>query len=149
MAENSWHRYDMKKLRHCHPTYMSRDSKRLKKLSSNWLNSSNCTNTASEKNATIFVFLVLPGSAEAQVSWGGIVKRLLIAYFTGSISAKNIKICSRVSKLTYSKSKVGLFWDTMYFGTYIRILTYVIVGFVAYVKGKLYKINNYITPLLY
>ena len=22
MAENSWHRYDMKKLRHCHPMYM-------------------------------------------------------------------------------------------------------------------------------
>jgi len=21
MAENSWHRYDMKKLRHCHPMY--------------------------------------------------------------------------------------------------------------------------------
>ena len=23
MAENSWHRYDMKKLRHCHPMYRS------------------------------------------------------------------------------------------------------------------------------
>jgi len=22
MAENSWHRYDMKKLRHCHPMYI-------------------------------------------------------------------------------------------------------------------------------
>jgi len=29
----------------------------------------------------------LPGSAEAQVIWGGIVKRLLIAYFIGNISA--------------------------------------------------------------
>jgi len=45
-------------------------------------------------------FSVLPGSAEAQVIWGGIVKRLLIAYFIGNISAKkNIKMCSRVSKL--------------------------------------------------
>jgi len=24
MAENSWHRYDMKKLRHCHPMYTER-----------------------------------------------------------------------------------------------------------------------------
>jgi len=30
----------------------------------------------------------LPGSAEAQVISGGIVKRLLIAYFIGNISAK-------------------------------------------------------------
>jgi len=34
-------------------------------------------------------FRILPGSAEAQVIIrGGIVKRLLIAYFIGSISAK-------------------------------------------------------------
>jgi len=33
-------------------------------------------------------FHVLPRSAEAQVIWGGIVKRLLIAYFIGNISAK-------------------------------------------------------------
>jgi len=38
-------------------------------------------------------FRVLPGSAEAQVIWGGIVKRLLIAYLIGNISVKkNIKI---------------------------------------------------------
>jgi len=24
MAENSWHRYDMKKLRHCHPMYTNK-----------------------------------------------------------------------------------------------------------------------------
>jgi len=33
-------------------------------------------------------FRVLPGSTEAQVTSGGIVKRLLIAYFIGNISAK-------------------------------------------------------------
>jgi len=33
-------------------------------------------------------FPVLPGSAEAQVIWGGRVKRLLIAYIIGNISAK-------------------------------------------------------------
>jgi len=33
-------------------------------------------------------FPVLTGSAEAQVIWGGIVKRILIAYFIGNISAK-------------------------------------------------------------
>jgi len=31
---------------------------------------------------------VLPGSAEAQVTWGGIVKRLLIAHFISNISVK-------------------------------------------------------------
>jgi len=42
-------------------------------------------------------FPVLPGSAEAQVIRGGIVKCLLIAYFIGNISAeKNIKIRSCV-----------------------------------------------------
>ena len=35
-------------------------------------------------------FPVLPGSAEAQGTWGGIVKCLLIAYFIGNIFAKNI-----------------------------------------------------------
>ena len=37
---------------------------------------------------------------EVQVIWGGIVKRVLIAYFIGNISAKkNIKIHSCESKL--------------------------------------------------
>jgi len=47
------------------------------------------------------LFPVLPGSAEAQVIWDGIVKCLLIAYryFIGKICAKNITIRSRVSKL--------------------------------------------------
>ena len=52
----------------------------------------------SEKNV-IFMFPVLPGSAEARVIWGGIVKRLLIAHFVCNISDKNIKICSRVAEL--------------------------------------------------
>jgi len=41
----------------------------------------------SEKNV-IFVFPGFPGSAEAHVTWGGTVKRLLIAYFIGSVSVK-------------------------------------------------------------
>ena len=66
---------------------MSRGSKRLKKSSSDWLNSGNAQ-IQRVKNA-IFVFPGLPGSAEAQVISGGVVKRLLIAYFVDSISAKN------------------------------------------------------------
>jgi len=38
-------------------------------------------------------------SAEAQVIWGGTLKRLLIAYFISNISAKNIKMHSGASKL--------------------------------------------------
>ena len=75
----------------------SRESKRLKKSSSDLLNSGNGL-MQRVKNA-IFMFVVLPGSAKAQASWGGVVKHLLIAYFIGSISAKNIKIRSHVSKL--------------------------------------------------
>ena len=71
--------------------------KRLKKSSSNWLNSGNAL-IQRVKNA-IFVLPVLPGSAEAQVIWGDIVKCLLAAYFIGNISAKNIKIRQHVSTL--------------------------------------------------
>jgi len=42
-------------------------------------------------------FPVLPGGAEAQNIRGGIIKHLLIAYFIGNISGKNIKIHSRMS----------------------------------------------------
>ena len=55
-------------------------------------------------------FLVLPGSVEAQVIWGGTVKRLLIAYFIGNISAKKISKCVHVCQ-SYIKPKVGHFWD--------------------------------------
>ena len=57
-----------------------------------------CTDTAFKWKNAIFVFPVLPGSAEAQVIWGDTVKRLLTAYFIGNISAKNIKMRSRVSE---------------------------------------------------
>ena len=56
---------------------------------------SQCTNTAN----AIFIFPVLPGSAEARAIFGGIVKRLLIAYLNGSISAKNYQnpfMCMKV-----------------------------------------------------
>ena len=63
---------------------MCLESKRLKKLT--WLNSGNAL-IQWVKNS-VFVFPVLPGSAEAQVIWGSIAKCLLIAYFIDSISAK-------------------------------------------------------------
>jgi len=49
--------------------------------------------------------------AEAQVIWGGIVKRLLIAYFFGNIYAKKVSKSIYVRQ-SYSKPKVGtFFWD--------------------------------------
>jgi len=48
-------------------------------------------------------FPVLPDIAKANVICSGIVKRHLIAYFIGSISAKNIKIRSCVSQLWQAK----------------------------------------------
>jgi len=56
-------------------------------------------------------FHVLPGSAEAQVIWGGIVKRLLIAYFISNISAKNMSKSIHVRQ-SYSEPKVGRFFET-------------------------------------
>jgi len=61
---------------------------------------SQCTNTAFEQSMQFSRLPVLPGSAEAQVIWGGKVKhRLIAAYFVGNISAKKYHIPFSVSKL--------------------------------------------------
>jgi len=51
-------------------------------------------------------FPLLPGSAEAKVIWGGIVKRLLIVYFIGNIYAKKISKSVHMCQ-SYSKPKMG------------------------------------------
>ena len=58
-------------------------------------------------------FPVLPGSAEAQVTWGGTVKRLLvaIAYFIVNISAKKVSKSIHVCH-SYGKPKAGTFFET-------------------------------------
>ena len=56
-------------------------------------------------------FPILPGSAEAQVIWGGTVKRLLIAYFIRNNSAKKTSKCIHVCQ-SHSKPKVGRFFET-------------------------------------
>jgi len=66
-----------------------------------------CVTQSNWVKNVISCFSALTGSAEAQVIWGGTVKRLLIAYFIGNISAKNIKI--HYVRQSYSKTKVGRF----------------------------------------
>jgi len=78
---------------------MTRESKRLKKSSSDWLNSGNALIQYLSEKMRFSCFPVLPRSAEAHVIWGSIVKRVLIAYFMVNISAKNVKTCSHMSKL--------------------------------------------------
>ena len=69
----------------------------------------NRTDTAFEwKKCDFRVSPFLSGSAEAQVIWDGTVKRLLIAYFIGNISAKKIWKCVHVCQ-SYSKANVGRF----------------------------------------
>ena len=51
-------------------------------------------------------FPVLPGSAEVQVIWDGTIKRLLIAYFIGNISAKKYQ-----NAFTYVKVIANQRWD--------------------------------------
>jgi len=58
------------------------------------------------KNA-ISCFPVLP--VKAQVIWGGTLKRPLIAYFVGNISAKKYQAAFTDVCLSYSKPKVGHF----------------------------------------
>ena len=71
-----------------------------------------CTDTALEWKNAIFVFPHLPDSAESHVIWGGTVKRLLIAYFIGNISAKkykNVFTCVKV----IANQRWDIFWDTV------------------------------------
>jgi len=104
---------------------MNHKSKRLKKSSSDcmvefW----QCTNTAFEWKIRFLCFPVLPGSAEAQVTWGGTVKHLLIAYFISKISAKkNIKMRSRLSKLW--QPKAGRFFETQCTTSLINFLHFI------------------------
>jgi len=53
-------------------------------------------------------FPVLPGSAEAQVTWCGTVKCLLIAYFIGNICAK--KYQNPFTCVTVIASQIGTFF---------------------------------------
>jgi len=68
------------------------------------------TNTAFEWKLWFSCFPVLPGGAEAQVIWGGIVKRLLFAYFIGNISTKNYQNPFMYVKVIASLS--GTFFET-------------------------------------
>jgi len=94
---------------------MSRESKRLKKSRSDWLNSGNALIQHLREN-TIFV-CPLPGSAEAQVILSSTVKRLLIAYFIGNYSSKNIKMFTFVKVI--ANQRLGLFWDAVFIMTFL------------------------------
>jgi len=57
-------------------------------------------------------FPVLPGSAEAQVIWGGIVKRLFIAYCIGNIFAKKYQNAFTCVKVIVNQ-RWDVFWNTV------------------------------------
>jgi len=63
---------------------------------------------------------VLPGSAEAQVNWCGIVKCLLIAYFISNISAKKYQNPFTCAKVIASQ-RWDIFLDTMYLMAFSRV----------------------------
>jgi len=67
-------------------------------------------------------FRVLPGSAKAQVTSGGIVKRLLIAYFIGKIFAKKYQNPFMFVKVIASQR-----WDVfLRHGVYIYLFIYTV-----------------------
>ena len=70
------------------------------KTSSSWLNSVNALIQHLSEKCYLrkLRFPRLPGSADAQVIWGGILKHLLIAYFIGKISAKSVHMCQSYNK---------------------------------------------------
>ena len=101
-----------------------------------------CTNTVSAN--AIFVFSVLPGrpSSQAQVIWGGIIKRFLIAYFIGSISAKKYQNPFTCVKVIASQ-RWDVFWDTVYMQI-CRLpifIDYVVLSevFNYFLLGRLYR----------
>jgi len=67
---------------------MSRESKRLKKSRSDWLNFGNALTQHLSEKMRFSCFPVLPATAEAHVILGGIVNCFLIAYFMRNISAQ-------------------------------------------------------------
>ena len=78
---------------------MSRESKRLKKSSSDCMNSGNALTQHLSEKTRLSCFPALPGGAEADVIWGGIVKCFWSLTLSVTFLPKNIKIRSRVSKL--------------------------------------------------
>ena len=79
---------------------MSRESNDWRNQAAGWnLNSGNALIQQLSEKCNFRVFLFWPGTTETQVIWGDIIKCLLIAYFLGNISAKNIKVRSHVLEL--------------------------------------------------
>jgi len=58
-----------------------------------------CTDTAFEWKNAIFVFPILPDSAEAYIIWGGTVKHFWLLTLWVTFLPKRIKMCLRMSKL--------------------------------------------------
>jgi len=85
--------------------------KKIEEIKQRLVEFGHCTNNTASENA-IFVFPVLPGSAETKVIWGSVVKRLLIAYFIGSISAKKYQHLFTFVKVIASQ-RWDVFWDTV------------------------------------
>jgi len=71
---------------------------------------------------------VTQSNAEAQVTWGGIVKRVLIVYFIGNISAKKLSKSIHYVKVI-ARQRWDIFWDTVYFRT---VVSSFILFFLAY-----------------
>jgi len=68
-------------------------------------------NTAFEWKMCFLCFPLLPGNAETQVIWGGILKHLLIAYYIGNISAKKYQ-----NPFMYVKVIASHRWDAFNHG---------------------------------
>ena len=68
---------------------MSCKSTKLKKSSSDWLNSGKALIQHLSENVRFYCLCVSAGSAEALVRWGGKIKYHLTAYLPSNISAKN------------------------------------------------------------
>ena len=71
-----------------------------------------CTNTAFGWKMLFSCFPVLPGSAEAQVIWGGKVKYFWILIALSVTFLPKISISIHMWQ-SYSKPKLGRFWDTV------------------------------------
>jgi len=71
------------------------------------------TDAAFEWKMWFSCFPVLPGRAETQVIWGGILEHLLIAYFIGNICAKKYQNLFMFVKVI-AMHRWDVFWDRVY-----------------------------------
>ena len=87
--------------------------KGLKKSRSDWLNSGNALTQHLTEKMRLLCFPVLPGSVEAQLIWGGIVKGFWLLTLSVTFLPKKYQNAFMYVKVI-ANQRWDVFWDTVY-----------------------------------